>query len=55
MQNEYPLTPSLSPAAGERENVHALQRNSLNGECFPSGADDFPLPIRWGEGQGEGP
>jgi len=47
-RQERPLTPTLSPAAGEREKLLASQgpQNSAN---------SFPLPIRWGEGQGEGP
>jgi len=54
MQNERPLTPTLSPAAGERERLLAARRDSVNGEHFQSSANGFPLPIRWGEGQGEG-
>jgi len=93
-----PLTPTLSPAAGERENICAPQRGPLNGDRFQRGLNvtgqlsgvgrgvppsrwpgvreraarrdaspylgahkthrlrlnGFPLPIRWGEGQGEG-
>jgi len=55
MQYERPLTPTLSPAAGERENIRASQRDSLNGDRFQNSLNGFPLPIRWGEGQGEGP
>jgi len=76
MQNEHPLTLTLSPAAGEREEILAPQCDSLNpktegrrrtdtlvcptsvfglnGEHFQTGVNGFPLPIRWGEGQGEG-
>jgi len=49
-----PLTPTLSPAAGERVGTHSLQYDSPNGERFLDRANGFPLPIRWGEGQGEG-
>jgi len=55
MQHEHPLTPTLSPATGERERIRGSQRDSLNGACFQNHVKGFPLPIRWGEGQGEGP
>ena len=48
MQHEYPLTPTLSPAAGERKKIHAPQRDSLNSEHFQGDVNGFPLPIRWG-------
>jgi len=34
MRYEHPLTPPLSPAAGEREKIHVPQFDSLNGERF---------------------
>src|SRR5262245_54073866 len=40
-----PLTPALSPSDGERESPPRARGEA----AFP------PLPIRWGEGQGEGP
>ena len=55
MQLKQPLTPTLSPAVGEREKNHAQWRDSLTWDRFQSSANGFPLPIRWGEGQGEGP
>jgi len=54
MQYGHPLTPTLSPAAGEREKRHAQRSNSLSSDYSQSGLNGFPLPIRWGEGQGEG-
>lgn len=50
MQLKQPLTPTLSPAVGEREKNHAQWRDSLTGDRFQSSANGFPLPIRWGEG-----
>jgi len=55
MQQEHPLTPTLSPATGERENIRASKRDSLNGERFQCRMNRFPLPSpARGEGQGEG-
>jgi len=59
----FPLTPALSPSEGERENrslfpgessVTGKSGDSSNTEDFGEPRLLFPLPIRWGEGQGEG-
>ncbi|MCX6900521.1 MAG: hypothetical protein NT105_17720 [Verrucomicrobia bacterium] len=42
-------------AAKERETRHSLSCGSLNCARTHSRGEQFPLPIRWGEGQGEGP
>jgi len=65
MKNDLPLNPGLSPSEGERENCNQSSRKlSVAGksadESIVAGilsrrALLFPLPIRWGEGQGEGP
>jgi len=48
-----PLTPTLSPAAGEREEIRVSQRDSRDGGRLENSVNDFPLPIRWGKGHGE--
>jgi len=53
MQNDHPLTPTLSPAAGEREKIRAAQHHLRNGNRFQNGENGFPVPIRWAESQSE--
>src|SRR5580765_2775488 len=54
----FPLTPALSPSEGERENRSPVLEKSSDCNFTASvGATNellmlFPLPIRWGEGQG---
>jgi len=55
MQATKPLTPTLSPRGGEREKVLALLNKSFSREATAYQKNSFPLPIGWGEGQGEGP
>jgi len=55
MHKTKPLTPTLSPRRGEREEIPTPPSKSLNGEVIGGREGGFPLPIRWGEGQGEGP
>ncbi len=55
MQSEQLLTPTLSPSDGERENFRLLLCGSLNSVRVRHREKQFPLPIRWGEGKGEGP
>jgi len=50
MQYEHPLTPTLSPAAGARERSRAQRRDTMTGDYPQNDVNDFPLPIRWGEG-----
>jgi len=52
IQSLRPLTPTLSPRGGERERFSRTPRWSLVGDYVAVAA--FPLPIRWGEGKGEG-
>jgi hypothetical protein len=49
-----PLTPALSPSEGERENRSQVLGDASNTKDFGKPRLLFPLPIRWGEGQGEG-
>lgn len=55
MQSEQPLTPALSPSNGEREEFRSPLCDSLNNVRARNIGKRFPLSIRWGEGQGEGP
>ncbi|MBM3890681.1 MAG: hypothetical protein FJ388_16325 [Verrucomicrobia bacterium] len=54
-QYEQPLTPALSPATGEREKTCVQRCDPVSGDRAQSSVSGFPLPIGWGEGQGEGP
>ncbi|MFA6564293.1 MAG: hypothetical protein WCV00_20490 [Verrucomicrobiia bacterium] len=54
MQKTKPLTPALSPRRGEKEKILAPLNEPLNSEVIADQENSFPLPIRWGEGQGEG-
>jgi len=59
-----PLTPALSPSEGERENlrqffsnpgvVGKLDDETRGVQTLVGRTLLFPLPIGWGEGQGEG-
>jgi len=49
-----PLTPALSPQGGERVISSFGVRRLMNDDLNVGGEFGFPLPIRWGEGQGEG-
>jgi hypothetical protein len=61
---DAPLTPALSPSEGERENLRQSAGESRIFEKSGGESDAvevsgrrtllFPLPIRWGEGQGVG-
>ena len=54
MQLEIPLTPALSPSDGARVKPICAAAHSPDGVRFGKRTKRFPLPIRWGEGQGEG-
>src|SRR5882762_5040399 len=54
MRLSLPLTPALPISEGERENRRQADGESSLVETFVSRTLLFPLPIRWGEGQGEG-
>ena len=55
-----PLTPTLSPSEGERENHPPSHREPLTASCTSASEFSntrpslFPRPLRGGEGQGEG-
>ena len=50
-----PLTPALSPSEGERENRRQAVGESSAAGKSASGTSPSPLPVRRGEGMGEGP
>ena len=54
IQKTKPLTPTLSPRRGEREKNPGSLNAPLNTEVIADLKNSFPLPIGWGEGQGEG-
>ena len=50
----FPLTPALSPSAGEREKRLTLLDQSTRSELAFERRTDLPLPLGGGEGRGEG-
>ena len=50
-----PLTPALSPSEGERENRRQAVGESSAAGKSAGGTSPSPLPVRRGEGMGEGP
>ena len=54
MQTEFPLTLTLSPSAGEGEKLSARCEMADRARHADRLKIILPLPIGWGEGQGEG-